>query len=55
MRSASCTLAYVSKPRVWDDDAQSWKITGRPEELKQTQQYPIGFGRGMVSFVFLCK
>ena len=32
---------------MWDAEANRWNITGNPSELKQTQEYPVGFGRAM--------
>ena len=39
-----CEFAH----RVWSEEQQRWKITGVPGALKETQEYPVGFGRALV-------
>ena len=34
--------------RVLSEEQQRWKITGVPGALKETQEYPVGFGRALV-------
>ena len=47
VRMPTAQLTGPTTTKVWNDEQGKWKVTGVADRLKETQRYPIGFGRAM--------
>ncbi len=36
--------------RAWNKELKKWDVTGIPNVLKDTQAYPVGFGRAVARY-----
>ena len=47
VRMPTTQLTGPTTTKVGNDEQGKWKVTGVADRLKETQRYPIGFGRAM--------